>query len=432
LSGERFLERSAIINDLKIRTSWGQTGNQNIGDYIIYDTFKKDIRFSGYDIYGTQNTAEVGFHPDAFGNPNARWETITSADIGLDITLLDNRLSSTIDLYERKTTDMLMQVWQPGLMGQATRLWENIGEMENRGIDFSLMYRSNPIREFKWDVGINLTHYKNEVTKLSDFDQELFYGHWDKGGQLSHIITVGKPIATFYGYQIAGIYKNEQEVLEGPKYVFGRWENDSTWVPDPAAGIGRWNFADIDENDSIDSNDRTYIGSPHPDFTIGVPLTFKYKGFELTMFWYGSFGNDLYNVNKAQTDLWKTQGGRFTQKGARLLQSWGFPGLDNSLAILPQINYAAPERESHNNSYLVEDGTYIRLNQLLLGYTFNTSNWKGVGDFRIYFQGNNLITWTNYLGLDPNVFNDDHALGYDYGFYPNVRSFMLGLNITFK
>jgi hypothetical protein len=115
-----------------------------------------------------------------------------------------------------------------------------------------------------------------------------------------------------------------------------------------------------------------------------------------------------------------------------LLQSWGFPGLDNSLAILPQINYAAPERESHNNSYLVEDGTYLRLNQILLGYTFNTSTWKGIGNFRVYLQGNNLITWTNYSGLDPNVFNDDHALGYDYGYYPNVRSYMLGLNITFK
>jgi TonB-linked SusC/RagA family outer membrane protein len=432
LSGERFLERLNTINDLKIRASWGQTGNQNIGDYIIYDTFKKDIKKSGYDAFGTQNTAIVGFLPDAFGNPNARWETITTADIGLDITLFNNQLTGTIDFYKRTTTDMLMQVRQPGLMGQAIRLWKNIGEMENKGIDFSLMYKSNPIRDFKWDIGINITQYKNKVTKLAENDTAEFYGHWDKGGQFSHIITVGKPIATFWGYRILGIYQNEQEVLEGPKYVYGRWENDSTWVPDPAAGVGRWNFADVDKNDSIDSNDRTSIGSPHPDFTIGVPISIKYRGFELTMFWYGSFGNDLYNVNKAQTDLWKTQGGRNTQKGARLLQSWGYPGLDNSQAILPQINYAAPERESHNNSYLVEDGTYVRLNQILLGYTFNTSSWNGIGNFRIYLQGNNLLTWTNYLGLDPNVFNDDHALGYDYGYYPNVRSYMLGLNITFK
>lgn len=432
LSGERFLYGSSVINDLKVRASWGQTGNQNIGDYIIYDTFRKDIKKAGYDIYGNQNSVEVGFHPDAFGNPSARWETITTADIGLDITVLNNRLTSTIDLYKRITTDMLMQVWQPGLMGQATRLWENIGEMENTGIDFSLILRSNPVRTFKWDIGINLTHYKNKVTKLSDTDEELFAGTWDKGGGFSHIITVGMPISTFYGYKILGVYQNEQEVLDGPKYVYGEWTNDTTWVPDPATGVGRWIFADINENDSIDSGDRTYIGSPHPNFTIGMPLNLKYKGFELTMFWYGSFGNDLFNVNKMQTDLWKTQGGRFTQKGARLRQSWGYPGFDNSQAILPQISYAAPDRESHNNSYLVEDGTYIRLNQLLLGYTFNTSNWKGIGNFRVYLQGNNLITWTNYLGLDPNVFNDDHALGFDYGYYPNVRSYMLGLNITFK
>jgi TonB-linked SusC/RagA family outer membrane protein len=432
VSGERFLPRSSNINDLKIRASWGQTGNQNIGDYIIYDTFKKDINKAGYDIYGTQNTAEVGFHPDAFGNPNAKWETSTTTDIGLDITLFNNQLTGTIDLYRRITTDMLMQVWQPGLMGQATRLWENIGEMENRGIDFSISFRSNPISNFKWDIGIYFTHYKNEVTKLSDFDKEVFYGDTDQGGFRSHIITIGKPIGTFYGYQILGIYQTEEEVLEGPRYVFGKWEEDGTWVPDPAAGVGRWNFADIDENDSIDSNDRTFIGSPHPDFTMGIPLNFKYRGFELMMFWYGSFGNDLFNVNKMQTDLWRTLRGQNTQKGVRMLQSWGYPGFDNSQAILPQINYAAPEKESHHNSYLVEDGTYLRLNQIMFGYTFNTSNWKGIGNFRIYLQGNNLITWTNYEGLDPNVFNNDYTLGYDYGYYPNTRSYMLGLNITFQ
>jgi TonB-linked SusC/RagA family outer membrane protein len=432
LSDEGFLQGAGVIDDLKIRVGWGQTGNQNIGDYIIYDTFKKDIQNAGYDIFGTQNTAEVGFRPEAFGNPDAKWETTTTADIGIDVSLFNNQLTGTIDFYKRVTSDMLMQVWHPGLLGHATRLWKNIGEMENSGIDFSAIYHNNLKRSFNWSIGVNLTHYKNKVTKLAEEDQMIFNGNWDMEGQRSHIITAGMPISTFYGYVIEGIYQDEQEVLDGPEYVFGEWENDSVWVPNPSEGIGRWIFADIDENDSIDINDRTYIGSPHPDFTIGIPMNFKYKGFDLMLFWYGSFGNDLYNVNKTQTDYWNTWVNPNTQKGTRLLQAWGLSGVDNEKAILPQINDFAPARESFNTSYLVEDGSYLRLNQIMLGYNFITENWNGIRNFRIYFQCNNLFTWTNYDGLDPNVVAYDFRLGLDEGYYPNVKSYMLGLNITFK
>ena len=432
LSGERFMYRADVVNDLKIRASWGQTGNQNIGDYIIFDTFKKDIQYAGYDIYGNQNTAEVGFRPEAFGNPDAKWETTTTADIGLDIAMFNNQLTSSIDFYKRTTSDMLMQVWHPGLLGHANRLWKNVGEMENTGIDFSLMYRNSSKRLFNWSIGINLTHYKNKVITLAEEDQIIFNGNWDMEGQQSHIITAGMPISTFYGYQILGIYQSEQEVLDGPKYVFGEWDDDGTWVPNPVEGVGRWIYADLNENDSIDIKDRTYIGSPHPDFTIGIPMNFRYKGFELMLFWYGSFGNDIYNANKFQTDIWNTWVNPNSQKGIRLLNAWGLPGVDNAKASLPQVNDFAPDRESFNSSYMVDDGSYLRLNQVMLGYNFNTGSWKGISNFRIYFQGNNLLTFTNYDGLDPNVISYDYTLGNDEGYYPNVKSYMMGLNITFK
>jgi len=432
ISGERFMWRTSVIDDLKLRASWGQTGNQNIGDYIIYNTFKKDIQYAGYDIYGTQNSAEVGFRPEAFGNPDAKWEATTTTNIGLDITLFNNQLTGTLDFYKKVTSDMLMQVWHPGLLGHATRLWKNIGEMKNTGIDFSLMYHNDPERLINWNIGINLTHYKNKVTKLSEEDEIIFNGIWDMEGKRSHVITAGQPISTFYGYEILGIYQNEQEVLNGPEYVFGEWQNDSIWVPNPASGVGRWIFSDLNQNDSIDIGDRTYIGSPHPDFTIGIPMSLKYKGIELVMFWYGCFGNDLYNANKFQTDIWNTWVNPGTQKGIRILQSWGLPGVDNDKAILPQINDYAPDRESFNSSYMVEDGSYLRLTQLMLGYNFNTKGWKGVGNFRIYVQGNNLLTFTKYEGLDPNVVSYDYTLGVDEGYYPNVKSYMLGLNVTFK
>jgi TonB-linked SusC/RagA family outer membrane protein len=427
VSGEEFMKGTTVINDLKIRAGWGQSGNQEINDYITYDTFVKNIYDAGYDIRGLQNSAEVGFRIGTYGNPNAKWETTTTTNIGLDITLFKNRLSSSIDLYQRLTTDMLMRVSSPGLAGQPNRQWQNIGEMENKGIDFTIMYQSDPDKDFNWNIGANFTYYKNKVLKLDSYDSVIYSGWWVGGGtELSHIIIEDQPISTYIGYQVLGIFQDTLEVINAPIQEY-------SWSDDPSLGVGRWKFADVDENDTINSEDRTFIGSPHPDFTIGIPMGFRYKGFDLALFWYGSYGNDVFNVNKRQTDLWRESGtDPYSQKSDRLLHSWGFPGADNSKARLPQINDRPPSRESLHNSYFIEDGSYIRLNQFILGYNFKTATWKGIEKMRIYFQGNNLFTWTNYEGLDPNVSQRDDQLGMDYGNYPNVKSYMLGLNIIFK
>jgi TonB-linked SusC/RagA family outer membrane protein len=424
LSGEGFMQGTGAINDLKIRIGWGQSGNQNIGNYIIHDTFKNDIQKAGYDIWGLQTQAEVGFRPAAFGNPNAKWETTTTANIGIDLSMFNNQLTATIDLYKRTTTDMLMQVPQPALMGIATAMWYNIGEMENKGIDVSLLYQNGPSRNFNWSVGINLSHYKNKILKLSYRNERIFEGPWDGDGS-SHIITEGQSISMFWGYQVLGIFQDTVEVKNAAIH-------EASWIEDPANGLGRWKFADVDSSGTINTDDRTLIGSPHPDFTAGIPMNFRYKQFELSLFWYGSFGNDILNYNKTNTDYWNTWISSDDQKSVRILQSWGLPGVDNAQAKLPQINDKAPVRETFFNTELIEDGSYLRLNQLAFGYNFKTENWKGIGRFRIYFQGNNLFTWTHYQGLDPNVLSWDYILGFDYGYYPNVRSYMLGLNIIFK
>jgi TonB-linked SusC/RagA family outer membrane protein len=410
LSGERFMQGISFINDMKIRLGWGQTGNQNIGNYIIYDTYKKDIERAGYDISGTQNTAEVGFRPAAFGNPNAKWESTTTANVGLDLTMFNNQVSATIDIYNRLTSDMLMQVQQPAIVGVAEMMWQNIGEMENTGIDVSFLYKNNSSREFNWDIGVNLTHYRNKVVKLSYRNEQIYSGRWD-GDSYTHIITEGQPISTFWGYQVLGVFQDTIEVKNAPL-------QEDSWIEDPTKGIGRWRFEDINENDTINSDDRTYIGSPHPDFVIGIPMNFRYKGFDLGLFWYGSYGNDLLNQQR--------------YIGTRKLQSWGMPGVIDRLAELPQINDMAPEREFFYNTSLIEDGSYLRLNQLILGYNFDTGSWNTIERFRIYFLGNNLLTWTDYEGLDPNVLSTDYQLGFDFGYYPNVKSYMLGINITFQ
>jgi hypothetical protein len=190
-------------------------------------------------------------------------------------------------------------------------------------------------------------------------------------------------------------------------------------------------------------DDRKILGSPHPDFTFGIPMNFTFKGFSLDLFWYGSYGNELFNSTKAGTDLLYQTYIENQQFGKRILDSWGMPGVDNPKADLPEVNGSsienAPMEYYPEISFYIEDGSYLRLSQLILGYDFNVSSWKSIERFRIYLQANNVFTLTNYKGMDPGVtrtptegydFANDFTLGFDSGQYPAPKSFLFGLNIT--
>jgi TonB-linked SusC/RagA family outer membrane protein len=453
LGNENFMGGISFINDLKLRIGWGQTGNQNIGNYRTTSAYSTDIFTANYDITGSQNTVLSGIQSTIFGNPNAKWETTTTTNAGIDLIVLNNSLELTFDWYIRETSDLLLQVPPIALAGQAKAPYYNIGDMKNTGIDFSLLYSSPKYGDFSWGAGINLTHYKNEVTKLIHEDQ-IYWGGRSFLNESGVMITKeGYPISSFYGMNILGIYQNEEEVLNGPKYVFGHWDyigDDTVWVAQPQKGVGRWIFQDKNGNDSIDydnplSDDRIILGSPHPDFTFGVPINFYYRGIYLNMFWYGSIGNEIYHHDKNGTDFLYIDGylrneGIFSK---RMLQSWGMIE-DNTDAILPQISdsvaYIAPVEYRKDISYYIEDGSFLRLSQLIVGYHFNCSRWKAIEKFNIYFQANNLLTITNYQGMDPEVtrdesglyeFENDFDLGWDRGQYPNPMSFLFGFNITF-
>jgi TonB-linked SusC/RagA family outer membrane protein len=454
ISAENFMDGVSFINDLKLRVGWGKTGNQNIGNYRTTSSFSTNVNTANYSITGEQNTVATGMESTVFGNPNAKWETTATTNAGLDLAILNNSLVLTFDWYIRETSDLLLQVPPVALVGIAKPPYYNIGDMKNTGIDFSLLYRSPKYGAFSWGAGINVTHYKNEVTKLIHADQ-IYWGGRSFFNHDGVMITMeGHPISSYYGLNIQGIYQNEEEVLNGPKYVFGYWdytEGDAVWVAQPEKGVGRWKFEDTNGNDSIDyhnplTDDRKILGSPHPDFTFGIPMNFQFKGLYLNMFWYGSYGNEIYH-DKNSTDFLYVEGfyrndGVF---GKRMLQSWGMVE-DNTKAILPQISdnvaYDAPMEYRKEISYYIEDGSFLRLSQLILGYNFNSSKWKAVENFRIYIQANNLFTLTNYQGMDPEVtrnesdynnyeFVNDFILGWDQGQYPNPRTFLLGLNITF-
>lgn len=419
LSDEAFMQGAGWLNDLKIRGGWGQTGNQQIPNYTYVTTFAPSLGEAGYDLNGSNSTALVGFHSSQFGNPDVKWEATTTLDIGFDMTMLNNALSIEFDWYNRTTTDMLMGVPLPTTAGEASSPQVNIGEVNNKGIDLTINYNSPQDRDFRWGVGVIFSQYKNEVVKLDNPDRKIWGGGYRTFS--SELTAEGHPIASFYGYKILGIFQNEGEVTSAPDHGF----------TDAATGVGRWKYEDVNGDGTITSADRTFLGSPHPDFTLGLPVNFSYKGFDLNLFFYGSFGNDILNANKYFTDF--VQIFQDSQKGERTLQSWGMPGVDNATAILPQINQNAPDREVAPSTYMIEDGTYFRMKQMTLGYNFNTRNWTAVERMRIYFQANNLFTISNYTGIDPMIDQngEDTDIGVDRGQYPVVKSFMLGVNVTF-
>jgi TonB-linked SusC/RagA family outer membrane protein len=412
ISDESFMQSIGFLDDFKIRAGWGQTGNQNIGNYRIYSTYGLDIYTANYDIIGTDNTVLPGFQSIVFGNPETRWETTTTTNVGFDLSMFNNALNLNFDWYSRLTTDMLIQAPLIGTKGLANPPFINVGEMKNEGIEVAMMYNSDENRDFIWSAGLNFTHYKNEAIHLYDSTYELIAG--------PNLTREGHPISLFFGYHILGIFQDEQEVEAHADQGF----SEST------KGVGRWKYADIDSNNVINALDRTFIGSPHPDFTFGIPMNFRYKNLFLNLFWYGSFGNDIYNNNKSVTDF--IPHGGSGQTGKTVLQSWGMPGVNKLTTKLPQIVEGSPEIESSYSSYFIEDGSFIRLNQVTLGYDFKTNTWAAVEQLRLYLQADNLFTITNYQGMDPLI-PDRSSLnkGVDVSHYPNVRSFMLGLNVTF-
>jgi len=451
MSAENFMQGADALNDLKFRIGWGQTGNQNIGNYRIYNSYSTNYIYAAYDIEGKNNDAQIGISPAYFGNANTKWETSTTLNAGIDLAMFNNKLTFTIDWYDRNTTGMLIEVPTTALKGVADEgySYENIGELNNTGIDFSLFYNSLQNRKFTWSAGINFTHYKNKVVKLYNSDQIYWGGNDDWAGLTSrpNVTMEGYPISSFYGLNIIGIFQNKQEIENSPiqkfKYTINT-EGDTTWHD-----VGRWKYEDVNKNDSIDygtpgEDDRKILGSPHPDFTFGLPINLQFKGFFLNMFWYGSYGNEIYNANKRTTDILYGYWGEDFNNGLskRVLNSWGMEGVDNADAKLPQINQNVPDMELRSGlSYYIEDGSFLRLQQLIFGYNFNTKSWNGVEQFRIYLQANNVFTITNYEGIDPMITRseinnaygtvNDFSLGTDLSQYPYSRTFLMGMNITF-
>ena len=425
LHRESFLETNSLISNLKLRFSYGQTGNQSISrSNPTVDLFGFASEQSAYDIDGSGSGESVGIVQTQIGNPDLTWETSTQINFGLDFGLLQNDLSVSLDIFKINTEDMIFAPLVAGLPAVTTAPVVNIGEMENRGFDLSISYGNySKNSNITYDITANVSAYKNELVAFNDESAEFFSGDVYRGSSFTRT-DVGNPISYFYGREVIGIFQDEEEVRNSPDQGFAT----------DADGVGRFKYRDVDGNEVIDDDDRTFLGSPHPDFVFGVNAYVEYKNFDISLFVTGSQGNEIYNQTKFFTDFPQFNGNR----SPRILDSWTVENRDASLPAL--AGNGADNGETNPNSYFVEDGSYIRLKNLQIGYNLPANileSVKGLESLRIYVQGTNLFTITDYEGFDPEITNRNASaqpnlsMGVDFGRFPLTQVYTIGIKAGF-
>ena len=419
---------STWLTRAKLRVGWGQTGNQEIGNYNALTIYATNPITSFYDISGTRTSAVPGYELTQFGNAKAKWETTTSTNIGLDATLLDGKIDVALDWYTRVTSDMLFPVPAPLTSGVATVPFQNIGSMRNRGIDLSLGYNGQALgNELTYTIGGNFSTYRNEVTKTTGNPATQYFGINDERIQNFVVTQQNYPISSFFGYKVDGIFQTDDEAAAAPVNNLGTNQNKA----------GRFHFVDVSGPNGvpdgvINTNDLSIIGSPHPDFTYGINVSVNYKSFGLTLFGQGVQGNQIFNYVKYWTDFPTFGGNRSTRM---LYDSWR-PGKTD--AVLPQLT-SSDQVSILPSTYYLENGSYFRMKNIQITYNLPKQliSKMGLGTVRVYVQSQNLFTITKYSGMDPEInlrsytSGNDRQIGVDGGAYPAAKQYLVGLNLSF-
>lgn len=393
VSNEKFMKHITWIDDLKIRGGWGQTGNQSgLGDYGYLAMYS----FGRIQWWQPGNEHAVPTRTQSsLSNPELTWETTSQTDIGFDLTMLRNRLTFYFDIYYKKTSDMLMSITLPVGSAAARSLTYNGGEIVNKGIELAVSSK-NLVGNLKWNTDFNISFNRNKLTRL-----DLVPVYWGAStnsnvGQSVVRNAVGHPLGSFWGYIADGVDSETGDMI----------------------------YRDVNEDGIVSASDRTYIGDPNPDFIFGLTNTFSYKGFNLSILLQGSVGNDIYNVSRMDSE------GMFDGRNqtTRVLERWRVPGQKTDV---PRVGF-----NQQNSTYYLEDGSYLRVKDITLSYDIPRSILKKMYLTRLmpYISFNNLLTFTNYSGRDPEVNqygNSGGIQGIDWGTYPLSRSFVLGLKVEF-
>lgn len=418
ISQEDFAKRLTWLSDLKIRAGYGVTGNQRIPGFQFMNRFRESLAESSYPM---DETIVTGVWQSNYANPDIKWEQVKSLNLGLDFSILGGAIDGAVDWFDKRTTDMLFPVPQPAIaVGLAEPPYQNIGEMSNKGFEFSLGYHygKQQNKEFTLDLGLNFSRYVNEIIELSPTTGQINYG--DFRSMQTSILKKGEAFGAFYGYQVAGIYQSVEDIAQSPSYANAR--------------PGGLKYADLNKDGTIDADDRTIIGNPHPDFVYSFNVNASYKNFDLNLYFYGSQGNDIFEATRYFTDFGVFKG----TKSARLLQAWSAQNRNSGVPSLPDPKQATSGMEYATSSYYVQDASFLKLKNLQLGYNFPTAKLFGtrstVNKLRVYLGVTNLFTISKYEGLDPEVSATPSkypALGVDMGIYPQARQYTFGLSLGF-
>ena len=406
---EAFMKKLSFVNELKLRASYGLTGNFQIPNY-------GSIGLLSASNYVMNGTIVSGTGRSTLSNDQLSWESKKQLDIGLDFGIFQDRIYGAVDYYRSVTSDLLLNVTIPSSSGFSTAL-TNIGEVENKGFEFTLSTK-NLVGDFQWSTDLNYSTNKNKVLKLgATGDPILSIG---TAGDIRHITRIGDPVGSYYGYQVVGIYQTQAQITAAPV---------DRLVGNGGARPGDIQFKDVNGDGQITTADRTTVGNYMPDFTYGITNKFRYKSFDMTVFFQGVEGREILNLTQRHL----LNGEANFNSYAEFNNRWVSPAQPGN-GIIPRAdrNSALHGNNFRPSSFQVENGSYFRLRNLTLGYEFAIPNVSK--KVRVYVSGTNLIIWTKYLGFNPEVqqqSSNSLVPGEDYGAYPISRTFLLGFNVTF-
>ncbi len=436
LMNENFMPQSGVVSDVKIRAGYGEVGNQAIPNYAF-----------GSSLRSIQSAFGMSYINNRIANPDLKWEATAMYNIGADISLWRGRVDLTVDAYQKFTKDMLLQVAIPNYMGGGAGginpPYANVGRMENRGLELGLHTRNIDAQRFQWSTDVNFSLNRNKIT---DLDRNYFEGlYWYAGFDQVTRTMVGQPIGMFYGYVVEGIFKSDDEIRRhavqisdgsggpGEPGVNLIDERDGVWV-------GDIKFKDLNGDGVIDARDQTIIGNPNPKFTFGFNNTLNYGPFSMTVFLNGVYGVDIFNYQRARiesmTSVFDNQAASVANRAQVGVNAQGERYLLNPETTIPRFSQLNSNANDRMSTRWIEDGSYLRVQNIILAYTVPKALSQRVRmeRLRVYANVQNLYTFTNYTGYDPEIgaFNQSALRqNIDMGRYPNPRTYTLGLNVEF-
>lgn len=434
ISEEKFMKKLPFISDAKLRVSYGITGNNRVADFSYLSVLRQTgfTNNSGNTTpgYYFNNSHIPGSAPVEVGNKDLKWERTAQTDVGLDIGFLNNRIALTVDYYYKKTSDLLLNASLASSTGYLNG-FKNIGKVSNTGLEFTLNTVNINNKNFSWNTNFNISFNRNKILELN-YDQPSLTTRvqaWNDNfnNSLPYLAKPGMPVALFFGYLFDGLYQYEDfDRLPNGSYVL-REDVPNNGQDRSVIKPGSMKYVDINGDGIVDANDQTFIGNPLPIHTGGFSNNFRYHNFDLNVFFQWSYGNDILNANRLVFEGMEAR--PYLNMFKSFENRWTAENTDTDM---PAAGVTSPNVYS---TRIIEDGSFLRLKTVSLGYNLPTPLLKRakIQGIRVYAAAQNLVTWTNYSGVDPEVSVRNTALtpGFDWSAYPKARTLTLGINVTF-